>query len=384
MKYLIIIGILITPFLNLGEVLALIKGDIESQSVLYTPIYIKVLKDIVMILIISALIIKHLMGSTIKFHLILLMTILLIVINIKNSVLFGSSEYVIYGLRWVYPLFIFLLLFNKFDDFYLDKKFTFSLFLIFVIHFIFQIYQLFYAIPWFGSIGSLNLRNPGLFLIPNTGAFFSTIVLYWLLFYLNINKLSKFFMAVIIFLSVTLTLSGTGIAVASFIVLVYLIPKRSLFLFLLVAPLVLIAVLEILDKLRGGYIEVSGGTRIMILKDILQTLPVLSDKFGYYTNTASLLGDGLIVDSTYASIAGNLGLFVFAIVVIFSFYLFIDALIKGDKKKLAFMTIIISFSTTTIILEAYPMNLLLSLIGCKVYSLKSYTSKNLLNTGGRQ
>lgn len=198
-KYLIIIGILITPFLNLGEILALIKGDIESQSILYTPIYIKVLKDIVMILIISTLVIKHLMGTTIKFYIILLMTILLILINIKYSVLFGSSEHIICGLRWIYPLFIFLLLFNKFNDFYLDKKFNFSLFLIFVIHFIFQLYELFYASSWFGAIGSLNLRNPGLFLLPNTGAFFSTIVLYWLLFYLNINKLLKFFMAIVIF-----------------------------------------------------------------------------------------------------------------------------------------------------------------------------------------
>jgi len=378
-KYLIIIGILITPFLNLGEVLALVKGDIESQSILYTPIYIKVLKDIVIILIISTLVIKHLMGSTIKFYIILLMTILLILINIKYSVLFGSSEHIIYGLRWIYPLFIFLLLFNKFNDFYLDKKFNFSLFLTFVIHFIFQIYELFNASSWFGAIGSLNLRNPGLFLLPNTGAFFSTIVLYWLLFYLNINKLLKFIMAVIIFLSVTLTLSGTGITVASFILLIYLISKRSLFLSFPFLPLGLITVLEIIDNLRRDYIQISGGTRIMILKDILQTNPALSDKFGYYTNVAALLGDGLIADSTYASIAGNLGLFVFVLVVIFLFYLFIDALIKGDKKKLAFMTIIILFSATTIIFEAYPMNLLLSLIGCKVYSLKSYTSKNLLN-----
>ena len=58
----------------------------------------------------------------------------------------------------------------------------------------------------------------------------------------------------------------------------------------------------------------------------------------------------------------------FIIVVVFLLYLAFKAYLKMNKPKLSFITIVLLFLATTIILEAYPMNLLLSLIGCKLYN----------------
>lgn len=190
-SFIIMLGILITPLLNLGEVLALIKGDIESQSKLYTPIYVKLLKDIIMISLIFFLAQVYFKKINIFYLLLILFFILDLLVCINYTLFFNEGSYIIFGLRWIYPLFILLLGIKSFNEKYLGKGFEKTLIFIFMVHFIFQIYEMLFASTWFGSVGNFSLRNPGIFLLPNTGAFFSVIILYWMLFFTKFKKIFK-------------------------------------------------------------------------------------------------------------------------------------------------------------------------------------------------
>lgn len=250
-KILIILGLCITPFLNYVEVLALMRGELESQSIIYTPIQVKLLKDIIMLFFIFILLLKNFKGTSTSVVLAMLLLITLLNSNMLFSVIAGNESYIIFGLRWFYPLLIVFLGYKIINNKHFDRKFDFFFVLIFSIHFLMQIIQFFSGIEWFGLFEGYSLRNPGIFLIPNTAAFFSVIVLYWFMY-----------------------------------------------------------------EFKGN----------------------------------------MIVDSTYGSILGNLGLIVFIIVVVFLLYLAFKAYLKMNKPKLSFISIVLLFSLTTIILEAYPIN----------------------------
>lgn len=369
-KTLIIIGLCITPFLNYGEVLALMRGELESQVMLYTPIYIKLLKDIIMIFLILLLFLKNFKGTSIPVILATLFFITIVSINIFTSTIAGYDSYIIYGLRWSYPLMIIFLGYKIIDKKHFDMKFDFFLGLILSLHFLLQIFQLFSGITWFGVIEGYSVRNSGIFLLPNTAAFFSVIVLYWFMYEFNGNRFIKISFILLCIISIFLTGSGTGVVVASILVLIYLIPKKCMLLGFPILSMASIPGLFLVSYFRGEYyIEVSGGTRLQNFKDVLSDVGLFSQNFGYYTNVAILMDKGdMIVDSTFGSILGNLGLIVFIVVVVFLLYLAFKAYLQLNKTKLSFVTIVSLFSLTTIILEAYPMNLLLSLIGCKLYN----------------
>lgn len=387
-KELIILGILITPLLNFGEVIALIKGTLESQTYLYTPIYIKVLKDIVMIFLLILMFLKVLFNKVnLIYYNLIFFIILFLLSNIFFTILSSNDNYILFGLRWFYPFFLIIMGLKTFEKDYLSKRFENSLLIVFIIHFSFQIYELFFASSWFGettfevlSTLTLKLRNPGIFLLPNTGAFFSIIVFFWFLFYYNRNNTFKKIIILLSITSILLTNSGTGVVALTMIILIFLLPKK----FLAFIPFILIPLTNFLliyvSKFRGeDYVSVSGGTRLEIFRNTLNESGLLSSNFGYYTNVSNLLSNsGSIMDSTFSSLLGNLGIIGFAIIIFVLFFLLLIAYINLDKVKLSFLVLFLSFSATTIIFEAYPMNLLLSLLVCKLYTKKGSTHEHRL------
>ena len=369
-KITIIIGLLITPLLNIGEVYALLIGTLKGQTILHTPIYIKSMKDILMIFLILLFAVKFFFKKiNISFVILVLLFILIVIINITSSVLiYGNDNFIIYGLRWIYPLLIFVLGIKLFNEIFLGKSFEKAFILVFLVNFSLQIYQFFRGISWFGVIGGYSARNPGMFLIPNSGSFFSIIVLYWFMYHSQLNSFVKNFMVFLAVISIVLTLSGTGIPVLAFLVILYLSPRKAVALlpiFILILPFML----KFISTIRGDeFVEVSGGTRLEIFLETFGKTNIFAENFGYFTNVSVLLGGGdAIMDSTYASVLGNLGILGLMVVIGILFYLIFMSYLKLDKVKLSFLIIIASFSATTIIFEAYPMNLLLSLIACKIY-----------------
>jgi uncharacterized integral membrane protein len=119
--------------------------------------------------------------------------------------------------------------------------------------------------------------------------------------------------------------------------------------------------------------------------DMFNSVSLISSDFGKFTNAYVLLrGDGDIMDSTWAALLGNHGLLPTVILVLILIFLFIYSLINLDKSKISFLIIILSFSSTTIIFETYPMNLLLAIIFPLTFKIKtllnrtSYAYENIL------
>ena len=174
-KITLIIALLISPLLNIGEIYTLLIGTLKGQTILHTPIYIKSMKDILMIFLILLFAVKFFFKKiNISYVILVLLFILIVIINITSSVLiYGNDNFIIYGLRWIYPLLIFVLGIKLFNERFLGKSFERAFILVFLVHIYLQIYQFFSGIGWFGVIGDYSARNPGMFLIPNSGAFFS-------------------------------------------------------------------------------------------------------------------------------------------------------------------------------------------------------------------
>ncbi len=182
-KILITLGILITPLLHIGELTALFSGTLTSQSEVMTPLYIKILKDFVMLSIVFLLFIKYFVNKIRFFYFISIFFLLILVFfSIANTFFVSNQDYIIYGLRWFYPIFIFLFGIHIFDKKIFDQKFDIVLIIIFIIHLSIQLFQFFSGIFWFGLIDKYSARNPGIFLLPNTGAFFSIVFLFYILF----------------------------------------------------------------------------------------------------------------------------------------------------------------------------------------------------------
>ncbi len=233
-----------------------------------------------------------------------------------------------------------------------------------------QLFQFFSGISWFGLVGRYSARNPGIFLLPNTGAFFSIVFLFYVLFLKEKQKIKyKFLLTLLAVISILLTGSGTGLVAVSVIIGIYILPRR----FIVFSPFVLILSFLLLKFLstyiRGEeYIEISGGTRLAIFFNTFQETGIFSPSFGYFTNVANLMAAGdKIMDSTYASILGNLGIFPFVVLIIMVLFYLLKAFWCLNKTNITFLLIVLLFSATTIILEVYPMNMLLAIMGSVLY-----------------
>ncbi len=364
---LLIFGIIITPFMNIGEVLSLMKNELISQAVIITPIYLKAIKDIIIFLIIFISSI-YILKNKIKFLL------LLNVIGFLNLIFFniilssvGLLE-IFSGLRFLLPILVILLLLN------INYKTNIILFikyidLLFYLNFIIQIIQFFMALKWFGlNFWGYTLRNPGFFLLPNTSAFFINITLFNHLFLIKKINIIKY---IIYFISIILTMSGTGIMVFFIQSLLYIVSEKRIYLhFIMIFPIILSS-LFFVNYFREEYINISGGTRFKILFNILKNTGFFSNNFGKYTNTYSLIsGEMFIMDSFYAAILGNLGLLGGFALFLPLVLLFIYSYLKAKKEIISLFYILLIFGSTTIITEVYPINLILPFLFSYLFNLE--------------
>lgn len=256
-----------------------------------------------------------------------------------------------------------------------QKKIAKTLVFLLILGVFLQIYQLIYFPKFWGiNFMGLNLRNPGLFSIPSTMAFFTLVVMYYAYVFLNggffRNSIIYFFVPI----SILLTASGTGLVAmaVSYAMILYnkLKDKNLKILFLLVLLVTICFVSTNLNQLSGREdIYHSVAVRLNIFSSFLNELiqaPIkifISNEFGVGTNTEVLISNTLglklnniIVDSTITSILANTGFI--------STILFIIILLRLFFINFAsrfFITIYILFSLTTIIFETFPMNLIFAL-----------------------
>lgn len=177
---LIILALFLTPFLNLYEQFAIINGKF-NQVQAETPVYIKILKDSLMLTIIaltSILVLKRFHIR--KIHYLYIFFLFFIFFSFILSILHQNIATIVAGLRWSLPIILIFCFANlKISDSF-QKKIAHTLVLLLFIGIFIQIYQLFYFPDFWGStLWRLNLRNPGFFSIPQTMAFFTLIVVYY-------------------------------------------------------------------------------------------------------------------------------------------------------------------------------------------------------------
>lgn len=286
------------------------------------------------------------------------------------------------GLRWIIPILVPVFIFRALTHNFLHS-FSKYIYYLLLLHLFVQILQMFFAVSWYGtSAFGLNLRNPGLFLIPNTGAFFTVVCLYTSLFITDYTNSKKNFIVLISTLSVFLTLSGTGFVVFIFVLVFYFARKEMIKWYLLILPFGIIFIyffIIFLSARDDKYVETSGGTRLTIFVENFMKSDVISSNFGFGTNTAVMLGKGEIMDSTFASLIVNLGYFGFFAVLSILFLLISYSIISANKSLFVFFVVFALFSFTTIISEVYPVNLIMAVLVVNFMRVESKKEKLTLN-----
>jgi hypothetical protein len=117
--------------------------------------------------------------------------------------------------------------------------------------------------------------------------------------------------------------------------------------------------------MREGYVAASGGNRVDVFIDVLSLAMGSIGNFGIYTNAGALQENAFAVkfavDSLWASWFGNFG--ILAPVQLALVGAFLVQIRKMVNWRAAFPTLLVFvlFSMTTIVFEAFPMNLLLSI-----------------------
>jgi hypothetical protein len=364
-RKLILLGLFLVPFISIGELYALFSGQLFSQSSNLTGVF-KFSKDIVFILLIFIGVIDFLLRDFLNrkalFYLLLTLILVLppLLLSLGNEISITAS-----GLRWIIPIALPVFIFRALTPNFLHS-FSKYIYYLLLLHLFIQVLQMFFASSWYGtSAFGLNLRNPGLFLIPNTGAFFSVVSLYTSLFISDFNKNKKFFIILISAISVFLTLSGTGLVVFLCVIFFYFATREMMRWYLLLVPFGIIFFYFFaifLSSRDANYLEQSGGTRLSIFMENFIESDFVSANFGFGTNTAVMLGKGEIMDSTFASVIVNLGYFGFFLVVSILLLFISYSIISGSKTLFVFLTIITLFSFTTIISEVYPVNLIMGVL----------------------
>lgn len=364
---LIVIGLLLVPFLSVGELLALFNGELLSQSENLTGLF-KGSKDILFILLILLGFVSYLLSNRINKNVI--PYFIAATISVIPAIILSSSNdlfSIASGLRWWLPMILPIFIYRAVNQDFLQTL-TLYLCALLVLHFFFQILELFYASSWYGSSTfGFNLRNPGLFLIPNTGAFFSIAVLYVVLFIGNMSVIRKFIFTMLASASVFLATSAAGFVTLLIIIIFYYFNRiKPIFLFLFL-PLFFILTyyfLEFFLSNRGGYnfIKNSGGPRFDIMVDRFFGTDFISSSFGFGTNTFVMMGDGAVLDSTYASLLVNLGFFGFFIFMIMLLFALFYSIFTRNKSQFVFLVVFSLFALTNIVYEVYPVNLIMAVV----------------------
>ena len=365
----IFFAILVSPAMNVGEVAHLILNRPIDQTEIITPIYIKIIKDITFAVILFTAI-MHMFITKNKIRNAYMVGIAYVMFLCAYPI-FYTENIVIYmsGIRWIMPMLLIIFLIP-----YISREFLQSLtnllFYVFMIHFCLQIIELFSVTHFHTYSNGLSRRNPGMFLIPNSGALFTLFVLFFHLFYSSIKK--RYTIIFLSFISIFLTQSGMGIITYFAIMLIFLLsctffkllPFLAIILFLLYPA---IFGLFVNRYAADDYVGQSFGTRIDIFIDKFLNANLLDNDLGLGTNTAVLiLKDSLykvsIMDSMYASLVTNLGTLNFIAILFTLLTLTFIAFVNKKKERLIFYILILLSSATTIIFEVYPVNLLISIM----------------------
>lgn len=359
---------LIIPMLtqNYYDILSIFEGESLALHTYQGPLVMKLGKDICYFLILLAIGWNFKKNKRLSNPGIIALFFLLAAWLMMFSVYANGFIVALVGFRWLIPFFIFLLMGNWVKT--IDRDFfVYFLSIALLGCFVVQVIQLFFMPPVFGEIlPGLSARAPGYFLAPNSAAFFgcsSASLIMVVQRYRGKFTLTSILLAVCI---AALAQSGTGLVVSLLLLLWYfLYPKLKVFLFvgILLTPIAFLN-LNVLTQ-RDDYLELSGGGRLHALQNIFIESFGSITTFGKYTNAANLLSDNpynqVAADSLVASWIGNFGIFGLLATLLIILFVIVSKAQYQRNFVVAPLIVFMLFSMTTIIFEAFPMNVILAL-----------------------
>ena len=367
---LILLAILLTPLYSYGDVLLYFTNFDINLGRTNTPIWIKLIKDVLMILIFFLSVVLLLKRKKIPNQFFIVFFILGVsVYSIIHS--FYSTFGFLLGVRWLLPVALSFFLLGILDNIFLFKVAKILIWIFFV-HFAVQVAQLFMSTNWYGiNFLNLSLRNTGIFFVPNTSAFFSILVLYFM-FYYTVHSKVKIITLILIPISIIFTASGTGVIVYITIYAIRLFKRFGVsnLLFVLLPILVAFSI-PILDFVTGrvGVVQLSFGTRYEIFKDLMLNSRMFSEDFGFGTASAYLLSNyidgrniGIPTESLFSSIIVNLGTLPFLLFVSTLFTVLLKTFYMRSHDVFLFVVIYTMFGMTSPVLEVFPANLIMAVI----------------------
>lgn len=340
-----------------GEPLALYRYD--------GPILFKIFKDLLYLLICVCVLLWAIRIHKLPLNNISIFIYACVAFAVTISLLINGVMTAVIGVRWALPFLIFFALGDWTRSF--DRsRVVLWLVIGLVICLLAQIYQLFNMPPVYGEVlPGIPARTPGIFLAPNSTAFFACSSLACLMACADNRRFLTVQASLIALTICILTQSGTGIIVC-FILILRLVTSNSTALFLTIALVLVGLVLPNLNSLtmREDYIALSGGGRLAVLFDIAKAEAFSFGSFGTYTNASNLMGDDpqdmVAVDSLVASWLGNFG--ILSTLILLLLWLFVRYRMPDIDWKRAMPCVVVLglFSLTTVVFEAFPMNLYLA------------------------
>ena len=368
-RWLILGAIALTPVFDVAE-LSNEAGGVANLLLAATPVFVKALKDIAFLSIIFCGVLIVFKSKKIFSNPPLYLFLFVALSALIASFFTMPAVILLAGIRTLLPL-VALVLMWRAVDYDLQYKIAITLAGLWIIAFALQLYELFFFPPLLGvNFLGLNGRNPGFFLIPSTMGTFAAISAYYAYLYLPRSLFRSTLLLVVFPLSEFLTASGTGLVAMAILALTiaYFRIREKNFVILggaaaLAAGVVLLPFISHRDD-----IYTSGTDRIEIFeKHVASSSLIASHTFGMATNTGVTLAntfdvsavvsdtDQIVADSTLISFMLNFGVLaaLLYVLALFSIYSY-------TVEYFAFLAIVAVFSLTVIIVESFPMSLLLA------------------------
>ncbi|WP_395006622.1 hypothetical protein [Undibacterium sp.] len=367
------IGTWLFPFIlgatvlqNYFDIEAIFNGSILNLTAYEGPIIFKLLKDILYLTLLATITWIAIQTRRLPVTMSSLAFGLVMFISFMISVTLNDLTIAAIGLRWAIPFVIFLLE----RDLALrvnPKRGTFWLLFGMLACLCAQIFELFYMPPIYGEIfGGWPARTPGFFLAPNSTAFFACSCCACISVFAHEQYRIRLIAACVALAICLLAQSGTGIVTAT-VLLIWIAKGRfnlqSMGIATIMGALVFLNLNTI--TMRDDFVAVSGGNRVDVFIYTVSIALTSIGNFGIYTNAGTLQENAFAInfaaDSLWASWFGNFGILALLQLAFVAVFVWKNMKLVNWHAAFPCVLVFLLFSMTTIIFEAFPMNLLLGI-----------------------
>lgn len=358
--------IIATIIQNYYDLMSILSGEALALDTYSGPLIYKLGKDLIYISLLASIVIRAFSVRRSPLNLYSIVILIIIAVLYLISAISNGVVVATIGLRWALPFILFLTLSNWIRSF--DSKLPIKWILGgMIICSSAQIYQIFYMPPIFGEIFlGIPARTPGIFLAPNSTAFFACAGAACVMTLVPEDKSAKRIALVLALLISLLAQSGTGIIAATVLILRAITNRRPVTFWTVTLVTILVALMSLNSlTMRENYVELSGGGRLEILADVFQKSALSVSHFGLFTNAANLQSanpeDQTATDSLVASWIGNFGAMSIVVFGFLSLFVRFGMSTIDWKRAAPCVLVFLLFSFTTIVFEAFPMNIFIAI-----------------------